>query len=416
MRCLQFWLMIILFAVVCPVPTAKPADSAPPDIRPGVEVLVNHYADRLSGKRVAILTNPTGVDRNLNHTIDLIRKLPGVTVVRLFAPEHGLRGGFQAGENVDNAKDPVSGLPVVSLHGTGRRPPADSLKDIDILIYDIQDVGHRTYTYISTLTHAMQACEKAGVALWVLDRPDPLGGDKIAGPMIDPNNLSFIGVHNVPGVYGLTPGEWARLIVAEETPNLKLTVVPMQGWRRGMTYGELGWIWVPPSEHIPRWETCIFYAITGTLGELRQVSEGVGTPLPFEQIGAPWMDGVGLAMMLNSERLPGVIFRPVTFRPRYGTHSGKFCQGVQIHLTSARAVDPAKTSAALYKALIRLNPDQKIFAPAKTDGYEMFLKALGRNQIATQLSQGEKLDQLEQEMNNGVDDFLKRREKALIYK
>jgi uncharacterized protein YbbC (DUF1343 family) len=394
--------------------TAAAGQSAHP--LPGIEVLMRYYSARLKGKRVAILTNPTGVDLNLVSTIDRIRALPGVTVVRLFAPEHGLRGGFAAGESVDDARDPVSGLPVVSLHGKTRRPSAESLRDVDVVVYDIQDIGARSYTFISSLTYMMEACEQAGVEVLVLDRPDPLGGAKTGGPGLDAANISFIGIHRVPAVYGLTPGEWARLIQRERTPRLKLTVIPMSGWRRGMTYGQLGWAWVPPSEHIPRWESSLFYSMTGDLGELGTLSNGVGTPLPFEQVGAPGLNAARLAGLLETEKMPGVRFRATTFKPRYGAFVGSFCQGVQIHLTDARACDPARVALALMRALNEVASERNLFsARPKSEDYQMFLKAVGSSALANALAAQADLAPITAQLEQERTAWLARRAPVLIY-
>jgi uncharacterized protein YbbC (DUF1343 family) len=326
-----------------------------------------------------------------------------------------LRGGYQAGENFDDAKDPVTGLPIVSLHGERRRPPPESLKDLDVVLYDVQDIGSRSYTFVSTLTYLMEACEAAGVAVWVLDRPDPLGGDKVGGPVLAPENRSFIGAHEVPQVYGLTPGEWARLIQRERTPKLKLEVIPMAGWKRGMLYGDLGWVWVPTSEHIPHWQTCFFYAMTGTLGELGVVSEGVGTPLPFEQVGAPWIDGAALAATLNRRGLAGVWFRPTTFKPRYGTFAGAFCQGVQIHLRDPRACNPAAVGMAILETLEKLYSGRGLFKPVRTDPYQMFVRALGDSAIARLLAEA-RLSGIGEKIADGLKAYRARRERILLYR
>ncbi|MEN6625630.1 MAG: DUF1343 domain-containing protein [Candidatus Sumerlaeia bacterium] len=398
----------LLFAFV------RAADAS--EVVPGVEVLAEEHAGELAGKRVGILTNPTGVGRDgITSTIDIVRGLPGANVVRLFAPEHGVRGGFQAGENVDvQTKDPISGLPVVSLHGAARRPAPGALDGLDVVLYDIQDVGVRHYTFISTLACLMEACEAAGVELWVLDRPDPLGGDKVGGPVLDEGLRSFIGVHTIPLTYGLTPGEFARLYRRERTPRLKLTVIPMRGWRRGMMYGDLGWPWIPPSEHIPRWETCVFYAMTGELGELRLVSEGVGTPLPFEQVGAPWIDSVRLAGELNALGLKGVTFRPTVFRPRYGTFAGEFCNGVQIHLADARQCDPALVGDAVMATLARLYPEHNLFAKRDGETWRMFRQAVGDDAVIQALAEGN-LEKVRELTDSGRRDYLARRKEALIY-
>ncbi|MBT8039654.1 MAG: DUF1343 domain-containing protein [Xanthomonadales bacterium] len=413
--------LCLALLAACDKPTMEPEPAVvtgPAEILPGVEVLVRDHGEALAGLRVAILTNPTGVTRDLTSTIDAVRAMPGVDVVRLFSPEHGLRGQHYAGDKVDENRDPVSGLPVMSLYGKTRRPTAEMLEGLDAVLYDIQDVGHRTYTYVSTLTYLMEACEAAGVAVWVLDRPEPMGGRVVGGPMIGPELLSFIGVHPVPQVYGMTPGEWARMIQAERTPDVELKVIRMDGWRRGMTYGETGWIWVPTSQHIPQWTTSYFYAMTGTIGELGKVSVGVGTPTPFELIGQEWLDGVELAGNLNARRLPGVIFRPVSYSPRYALGTGKMLHGVQIHISDYQAVDPPRVLGALISELADAAPDRNLFADyLRKDGSPSgFLKALGDRSIAGALAQNQIPAALVNTDSEAFRAFLERRESYLLYR
>jgi uncharacterized protein YbbC (DUF1343 family) len=383
----------------------------------GLEVLLRDHAAELQGRRIGILTNPTGVTRALDSTIDAVRALPGIEVVRLFGPEHGVRGQHFAGAKVNETVDPVSGLPVVSLYGATRRPTQEMLEGLDVVLYDIQDVGHRTYTYVSTLTYLMEACAAAGVAVWVLDRPDPLGGRVVGGPMLDPDLVSFIGVHPVPQVYGMTPGEWARMVRAERVPEVDLRVIPLEGWQRGMTYGETGLPWVPPSQHIPHWESSFFYAMTGTIGELRRVNEGVGTPTPFELIGAPWLDGREFAHRLNALGLPGVRFRALSYTPRYGTGSGELLQGVQIHVLDYEGVDPPRVGAALMAQLAEIAPEQAIFARYLNDDGSAtgFLKALGDRAIAEALAENRVPQALVTGESQALRDFMKRRAGYLIY-
>lgn len=403
-------------------PAPKPAEAAAPapsrEVLPGVEVLLRDHADALAGLRVAILTNPTGVTRRLESTVDAVGALPGVELVRLFGPEHGVRGQHFAGARIEESRDPVSGLPVFSLYGATRRPTPEMLEGLDVVLYDIQDVGHRTYTYVSTLTYLMEACEAAGVAVWVLDRPDPLGGRVVGGPMLDDDLLSFIGVHPVPQVYGLTPGEWARMIRAERTPGIDLRVIPLDGWRRGMSYGETGLPWVPPSQHIPHWESSFFYAMTGTIGELRRVNEGVGTPTPFELVGAPWLDGPAFARRLNARGLPGVLFRALSYTPRYGTGDGELLQGVQIHVTDYGAVDPPRVGAALMAELAAIAPEQGIFARYLGDDGAAtgYLKALGDREIAAALAENRVPEALLSGESEALRAYLERREGYLIYR
>ena len=262
----------------------------------------------------------------------------------------------------------------------------------------------------------MEACEAAQIEVWVLDRPDPMGGRIVDGTMIEEDLFSFIGIHNVPQVYGMTPGEWARMIQAERTPRLELRVIPLKGWKRGMTYGELGWPWVPPSQHIPHWETAFFYGMTGTIGELGQVNEGVGTPQPFELIGAPWLDGIGLAREMNALGLPGIAFRPITFTPRYGAHSGKACQGVQLHLIDLHRVQPARVGLELMAALQRIAPERRIFRQAASQaGGSLFLKALGDRRIGQTLAEGGDPRVHVDRIQQGIEEFRKRRARYLLY-
>jgi uncharacterized protein YbbC (DUF1343 family) len=397
--------------------TRHEARPAAPPVLSGLEVLLRDHAAELQGRSIGILTNPTGVTRELESTIDVVRALPGIEVVRLFGPEHGVRGQHFAGAKVNETVDPVSGLPVVSLYGATRRPTAAMLEGLDLVLYDIQDVGHRTYTYVSTLTYLMEACAAAGVAVWVLDRPDPLGGRVVGGPMLDPDLVSFIGVHPVPQVYGMTPGEWARMVRAERVPEVDLRVIPLEGWQRGMIYGETGLPWVPPSQHIPHWESSFFYAMTGTIGELRRVNEGVGTPTPFELIGAPWLDGREFAHRLNALGLRGVRFRALSYTPRYGTGSGELLQGVQIHVLDYEGVDPPRVGAALMAQLAEIAPEQAIFARyLNADGSATgFLKALGDRAIAEALAENRVPEALATGESEALHDFLKRRAGYLIY-
>lgn len=391
--------------------------AAAAEVLSGVEVLVAKHPKDLAGRRVGILTNPTGVDRSLAHTIDLVRAMPGVNVVRLFAPEHGVRGGYYAGDKVDETKDPASGLPIASLYGKTRRPTPEMLKGLDVVLYDIQDVGVRHYTFISSLVYMMEECEKVGIEVWVLDRPEPMGGQYVGGPMMEPGLISFIGIHTIPKCYGMTPGEFARMIQAERTPKLKLRVIEMEGWKRGMNYGDLGWVWVPPSQHIPHWEICYYYAMTGVIGELGKVNVGVGVPSPFELIGAPGLDGERLAAEMNARKLPGVCFRPATFSPKYSTHKDIPCQGAQIHIRDFRKVDVERTCLELMAALGKISTDKDLFKAGLSKGANasMFMKALGDGKLGEALAKGEDALAHEPRIEAELMDFMARRKKFLIY-
>ena len=424
MKLYRVFLLSLLLPACSPEPGAVPVEEeAVPveqeeatEVLPGVEVLVRDYEARLQGKRVGILTNPTGVTRELESTIDAVLGIPGTEVVRLFSPEHGLRGQHYAGDKVNETVDPVSGLPVMSLYGGTRRPTPEMLEGLDIVMYDIQDVGHRTYTFVSSLTYLMEECEKAGVAVWVLDRPEPTGGNIVGGPIITEDLLSFIGIHTVPQVYGLTPGEWARMIKAERTPGIELEVVKLDGWSRGMTYGETGWIWVPPSQHIPQWTTSYFYAMTGTLGELGVVNVGVGTPTPFELIGAEWLDGQEFARRLNAHELPGVIFRPLSYSPKYALGTGKMLHGVHIHISDYHAIDTTRVLAALITELSNIAPEKNLFSKLTRDNGSPsgFLKALGRRDLAASLAGKGVPEDILTGHYDGLKAYLERRKTYLL--
>lgn len=397
-------------------------------VLPGLET-ARAQAPGLRGLRVGYLTNPTGASRDLRHGVEHAEHWLGVKIARLFAPEHGLRGGLGAAICFGDGVDASTQLPIVSLHGERRRPLPEHLEELDAVVYDIQDVGHRAYTYISSLALMIEACAEAGVELWVLDRPDPLGGATVGGPMLDEDLRSFIGIHNVAQNYGLTPGEFARLYAAERAPDAAVRVVTMQGWRRGMSYGETGWAWIPPSEHIPHWETCRHYAMTGTLGELGIVSNGVGTPQPFELIGAPWIDAFELAAALNENFKRrgdgGVAARAAQFHPRYGTHAGEACGGVQLHASDGGACNPAAAGQTILITLSELYRERGLFTPTAPsepepgrpgpEPYGLFLKALGSRAFADALARGGPFDEVEASLDVHRTDYLKRREAFLLY-
>lgn len=394
--------------------------------RTGAEVFCAQGGMSLCGCKLGLLTNPTAIDAAGRHTIDLLRALPGMELVRLFAPEHGLRGTLPAAERFEDSIDPPTGLPVVSLHGASRAASPEQLEGLDAVLYDVQDIGHRSYTFISSLALMMETCAEAGVALWVLDRPEPFGGQTMGGPVLMPELRSFIGIHTIPQLYAMTPGEFARLYQREVVSELTLEVVAMEGWQRGMRFGELGRLWVPTSEHIPRVESCYYYAMTGTLGELGALSNGVGTPLPFELLGSPWMRGEVLIEALGSDELPGVRLRPTAFRPRYGAWAGHDCAGVQLHLLEPASCHPAQVCRALLRAVAALGEQGRVLFREPADErsstqlpsgeqYGMFLKALGNRALADALAAGGPYESFDSDEQQRLEDFKKRRQDILIY-
>lgn len=386
----------------------------------GIDVLRECNFNILRGKRVGLITNTTGVTSDLKSTIDVLFEESGANLVALFSPEHGLRADTEAGKEVNNFNDPKTGLPVFSLFGKTRKPTKDMLQNIDVLVYDVQDIGIRTYTYISTLGLAMEAAAENGVQFVVLDRPNPLTGIRVEGPMLEPKFKSFIGAYPIPYVYGMTVGELAKMINEEgwmECSNkCDLTVIPMSGWKRTMWWDETGLVWIPTSPHVPHSFTPLFMVMTGLLGELGTVNQGIGYTLPFELVGAPWINGNALARYLNSLELDGVQFRSTSYIPFYKDTTGLRYKGVQIHITDRNALSLERIQIAILDALIRLFPDYNIFARARADRIESFDKAVGTDKIRIALSNGSPIDEILKMQKKQYEEFLIKREKYLIYK
>jgi uncharacterized protein YbbC (DUF1343 family) len=287
-------------------------------VRVGLDVLLEKHLSILKGKKVGIITNQTGISSSGKHIVDILSHLPGISVSALFAPEHGIRGDLPDGKEMASYTDTRTGIRVWSLYGQHLKPTAEMLEDVDVLIYDIQDVGARFYTFISTMGLAMEAASEYGKKFVVLDRPNPINGSTIEGPIIEEQYYSFVGQYPIPVRYGMTPGEMAQMIRGEEWIEGKdrsdLQVIPMEGWKREMWYDETGLPWVKPSPNIPSILTAAIYPGL-CLVEALNVSEGRGTMRPFEQIGAPWIDSAELAKTMNENSLPGIFFRPITFTP-----------------------------------------------------------------------------------------------------
>lgn len=343
---------------------------------PGIEVLESYGFEELQGKRVGLVTNPSGVDRRLRSTIDILFEAPEVNLVALFGPEHGVRGDVYAGDKVDDSRDPKTGLPVYSLYGATREPTPAMLKDIDVMVYDIQDVGTRCYTFISTLGLVMRACAKADVEVLVLDRPNPLGGNKVEGCYVEDGFYSFVSQFRIPFVYGLTVGELAGLINEEglnrgqkgEEEHLKcrLNVIPMRGWERWMLFKDTGLPWVLPSPNIPSPESALCYPAAGIGGEFGHLNVGVGYTIPFETFAATWIDADALKARLDSYQIPGTAFRTIHYKPLSGSLAGKLVHGVQLFFTDYAAAPVTLVQFYVAQAVQELYPEKKPFPMKKT--------------------------------------------------
>ncbi len=343
-------------------------------IQTGIEVLKQSNFKLLEGKRVGLITNPTGVDNQLKSTIDILHEAPNVNLVALFGPEHGVRGDVHAGDHVDNSSDPTTGLPVGSLYGKTRKATPDMLKGIDVLVYDIQDIGCRSFTYISTMGLAMEAAAENNIEFVVLDRPNPLGGLKVEGNLAEDGYISFVSQFKIPYLYGLTCGELAQMLNEENmlAKQCKLTVVKMKGWKRKMDYTQTGLQWIPSSPHIPHAHSAFFYPVSGIVGELGYLSIGVGYTIPFQMFAADWIKAEEFAKALNKLNLPGVHFRPMHLKPFYSVGAGTQMQGVQVHLTDYQKANLSEIQFYVMQVIAQLYPDKAVFANANEKRFDMF--------------------------------------------
>ena len=359
-------------------------------VKPGVEVLRERGFSGLEGRRVGLVTNPSGVDRYLKSTIDILFEAPEVNLVALYGPEHGVRGDVYAGDKIADSRDEATGLPVYSLYGSTRKPTPEMLEGIDVMVYDIQDVGARSYTFISTLGLVMEACAAKDIEVMVLDRPNPLGGNKIEGCYVEQPFNSFVSQYRIPYVYGLTVGELAVLINEEglnrgqkgdqEPVKCRLTVVPMEGWTRDMLYEDTGLPWVLPSPNIPFKESPMYYASSGIMGELYGfMNIGIGYTLPFQIFGALWLDPEKLKERLESYELPGISFRTIWYKPYFGSLAGKLVKGLQFFFTDYEKVRLTDTQFYVMQAVAELYPDKKSFEVA--NGIGLFDKVCGTDYV-----------------------------------
>jgi yzbB like protein len=386
----------------------------------GIDVLEQQAFKCLQGKRVGLITNPTGVNRHLVSTVDVLNNTPGVNLVALYGPEHGVRGDVHAGDKVDNIKDAKTGLPVYSLYGKTRKPTAEMLKDIDVLVYDIQDIGCRSFTFISTMGLAMEAAAENGKEFVVLDRPNPIGGLKVEGNITDNDCISFVSQFKIPYLYGLTCGELAQMLNGERMLNnsvqCKLTVVKMKNWKRKMNYAATGLQWIPSSPHIPQAVTAYYYPTSGILGELGYMSIGVGYTIPFQMFAASWINAIQLADAMNAHHLSGVTFRPIYLKPFYSVGKGEQMQGVQMHITDYQSVQLTPIQFILIEEIARLYPEHSVMEHADTKRFGMFDKVSGSKQIRERLALHNRWTDVKSYWNKDVEAFKALSKKYYLYK
>lgn len=347
-------------------------------VKNGIDV-IDKYSSLFENKRLGLITGPTGLNKNMESTINILQK--DFDLRALYSPEHGIRGDLQAGASVDTYIDERTGITVYSLYGKNKKPPVEMIADIDVMVMDVQDVGSRYYTYLYTMAYSMQSCAENGKTFVVLDRVNPIGGVEVEGNVLDTRFSSFVGLYPVTQRYGLTIGEMARFMNSEFNINCHLEVVKIEGWQRELYFDETDLVWVNPTPNMPSIDTAVLY--NGTcLFEGTNVSEGRGTTRPFEIIGAPWMDPYKLSDNMNGKELPGVIFRPLYFEPAFSKYKGELCRGVQVHITNRKAVRPVETGISLLYEIESMYSDKfQWLAPAQKDGQYFIDHLAGTDEV-----------------------------------
>jgi uncharacterized protein YbbC (DUF1343 family) len=375
----------------------------------GDEIFLQSAWHDLAGKCVGVITNQTGVTSRLVNIVDAIKANGDICVKAIYSPEHGLRGDRPAGAYVASYTDARTGLPVYSLYGDQRHPTAQMLDGVDVLLFDIQDVGARPYTYVSTMAYAMQAAKQFGKEIWVLDRPDPIGGAMVEGPVLDPKFKSFIGLYPIPMRHGMTVGELARLFNNRFGIGANLRVIKMQGWRRSMLWPDTGLQWVQTSPNIPEWSTTVVYPCTGLTDSIG-LNGGIGTTKPFKYIGGQEVDAYGLASELNARNIPGVYFRPAYWSPFFGPLTGKQIAGVELDVFDPKVFPSVRTAVEIATAVRSVSPGS-LSVSVKSTATDW-----GTDTFATALQAGRSAQEIEAQWTPALRRFLAVRQKYLLYR
>ena len=374
----------------------------------GDETFLQSAWHDLQGRCVGVITNQTGVTSRLVNIVDAIRKNSNICIKAIYSPEHGLRGDRPAGADVSSYTDERTGLPVYSLYGPQRHPTAQMLQGVDVLLFDIQDVGSRTYTYISTMAYAMEAAKQFDKDIWILDRPNPIGGTMVEGPVLDPRFKSFIGLYPIAMRHGMTVGELARMFNDRFEIDAKLRVIPMQGWRRSMLWPETGLQWVQTSPNIPEWSTALVYPCTG-LVDNAGLNGGIGTTKPFKYAGAAGLDAYRLSAVLNERNIPGVYFRPAYWSPLFGERAGAEYGGVELDVFNPHVFPAVLTAVELLTAVRDISP-KTIDIRAKPLATDWGTDTFGKG-----LQSGLGADQIEQQWQPDLQRFITTRKQYLLY-
>jgi len=386
-------------------------------VRPGSEILLQSGA--LRGKRVGVVCNPASIDGVFRHVVDRVLEAGDVVLAAIFGPQHGVRADVQ--DNMvesAHARDTRRRVPVYSLYSETREPTEDMLNGLDALVVDLQDVGTRVYTFAHTMANCLRAARRHRLPVYVCDRPNPIGGEAVEGPVLDPAYASFVGQFPIPLRHGLTMGELARLVNDRFGIGAPLEVVPLEGWRRGMYWDETGLPWVLPSPNVPTLDTAIVYPGI-VLVEGTTCSEGRGTTRPFEIVGAPWIDGEALCEALTAYGLPGTFFRPVAFEPTFQKHAGRTCGGCQVHVTDRRTFQPVLTAVTLLAELHRLAPSDFAWRqpPYEYETDKMPIDILyGSPELRESIDRGRPTEDLAASWQDGLAKFADLRQRVLMYR
>lgn len=385
----------------------------------GIDILERDNFSILTGKRVGLITNHTGLNSKLQSTVDLFYKAKNFQLVSVFSPEHGFRGIFRGGESVEDTIDESTRIKFYSLYGKRRKPTPEILSEIDVLVYDIQDIGCRSYTYISTMGLAMEAAAENNKEFIVIDRPNPLGGLRIEGNLVEDKFSSFVSMYKIPYVYGLTCGELAYLLNEEKMltngVKCKLNIVKMNGWQRNMLFEDTGLIWVPTSTNVP-YPTIPFYLVgTGVLGELVVISIGISYTLPFQTFAAEWINADILSEKMNALNLDGVIFRPISYKTNYGMWLDKILNGVQIHITDYDKVNLLELQFYFMQVHNQLYPEKNIFDLSTNIRRRMFDNVMGTDKIRNNFSKRFRVSDIKNIFDKDVEKFRNISRKYYLY-
>ena len=385
----------------------------------GIDLLQKNNFTLLDGKNVGLITNHTGVNSKLVSTVNLFKQAKNFKLVAVFSPEHGLKGVVSSGTSYASHTDSLTGINYFSLYGKTRKPTKEMLRGINVLVYDIQDIGVRSYTYISTLGLAMESAAENKIPFIVLDRPNPLGGRRIEGNIVEDDFISFVSPYKIPYVYGLTCGELATIINSRSAignkTKCKLQVVKMEGWKRDMLFSDTGLIWVPTSPNVPYQETPFYLVGSGVLGELVVFGIGITYTLPFQTFAAEWINADTLAANMNALNLPGVLFRPISYKVLYGDWQDKILNGVQIHITDFRKVNLLTLQFYFLQVYHQLYPDMNPFTMATTNRMKMFDLVMGTDKVRKKFLKRFRVDDIEKFLNKDISWFRKLSKRFYLY-